>query len=805
MKSPGKYFFLLLTALLPVLLLLSTCSNPVLNSGQVQTNMSAAGSLQINLVASETDRSVVPQEYFDAIETYEVLLSGTQSLGPLQVSDTLVLLEDLPLGDYTVSVTALDAKGISLAAGSESNISVSGEETGTVDIMLLPVMGGQGSIDISYDWTSSELPAGNVDKVLAVITPSGGISIPVDVELSDNGFQFAGDYPSGEYVFTSELFSDGVLVSTISETVQVFNGIETVSSTEYGPEIFQVVPKAPDYPLAQQKGLSVELSWVDTSDFETGFEIYRSEDGGDFTLQGTGLPANTVSWTDSPVVPDTLYTYRIVAVNDFGPSDSQDYSITVDPLISAITASQYKPAPLILGDSGNTITLSELLRGFENRLNRSVLEVLKVSAGGGAEARIEGGNVVIDTSQMPYELEGQTVSLEYVVHIAGEPLNETYSTTASIQMELMAPAVETITEDELLEPVTGFIYDNRTDLERKMRLYEPPGPQEIFENWGRVSNSEYFNDGEDARAAKDKKGDEADLALMWKLKTDHDETYLEYSRNSVYAGFVSSEGEESDQFTLEATVSSKDDDNDTIGLIVAFLRDGDSSYVLEAARSQGSSSGNTFIEPREGWGLIVRRLSPDAENPEIGDVLWIRQLNVGGVSSQGWKNSSSRIKVVRSGDRVTISTTDWNDENNYVPGSVIDVDLNSDPELSRFSGPQKYGYFTASQERTSFKDIVLNGGVIQDKLFYLNPETGESEVWWYDRSFKRWIPMAGVDVQGLLGYPLEVTNPETGETYLIERRGFRRGRWEDWRNLWEKWDRWNVPEKRGRSGRNKDE
>ncbi|RKX77434.1 MAG: hypothetical protein DRP60_06455, partial [Spirochaetes bacterium] len=267
----------------------------------------------------------------------------------------------------------------------------------------------------------------------------------------------------------------------------------------------------------------------------------------------------------------------------------------------------------------------------------------------------------------------------------------------------------------------------------------------------------------------------------------------------------SSEGEESDQFTLEATVSSKDDDNDTIGLIIAFHREGDSSYILEAARSQGSSSGKMFIEPREGWGLIVRRLSPDAENPEIGDILWIRQLNVGGVSSQGWKNSSSRIKVVRSGDRVTISTTDWNDENNYVPGSVIDVDLNSDPALSRFSGPQKYGYFTASQERTSFRDIVMNGGVIQDKLFYLNPETGESEIWWYDRSFRRWIPMAGVDIQGLLGYPLEVTNPETGETYLIERRGFRRGRWEDWRNLWEKWDRWNVRDIRGRSDRNKDE
>jgi hypothetical protein len=51
--------------------------------------------------------------------------------------------------------------------------------------------------------------------------------------------------------------------------------------------------------------------------------------------------------------------------------------------------------------------------------------------------------------------------------------------------------------------------------------------------------------------------------------------------------------------------------------------------------------------------------------------------------------------------------------------------------------------------------------------------------------------MAGADIQGVLGYPLEITNPETGKTFLIERKGFRRGRWEDWRNLWEKWNRWN--------------
>jgi len=237
--------------------------------------MSSPGSLQVNLIASDSDRSVVPQEYFDAINLYELVLSGTQSLGPLEVSDESILLEDLPLGDYTVSVTALNSQGDTLAAGSESGVSVSEGETVLIDIILLPVMGGQGSISIDYSWPSEDLPAGTVDKVIAEIKPTGGTAVPVEVEIGDYGFMFTGNYPSGEYTFSSELFSEGVLVSTISETVRIFNGLETVSSIDYGQDLFMTVPDAPADSLAQQSGLSVELSWVDKSDLETGYEIYR--------------------------------------------------------------------------------------------------------------------------------------------------------------------------------------------------------------------------------------------------------------------------------------------------------------------------------------------------------------------------------------------------------------------------------------------------------------------------------------------------------------------------------------------------
>lgn len=774
------------------LVLITACANPTMESPQMQSNMGTNGTLDITLSTSEDARSVTPGDYEELIESYEILLSGIQGMGPISILEPAVLLETLPLGEYTISVSALDADGNILSVGGAGNVEVFADITAAVAITMIPVMGGEGNIAIEYDWESASLPDSHIDKAIATLTPIGASPISIDVTVTANGLEFSGTFPSGEYVIACELFSNGNLISSIAETIQIFDGLDTVSAISFGSEAFNTAPEPPSSPRSGQSGLSVNLSWTDSSDLETGYNIYRSANGEDFVLASSRIPANSVSWTDTPIVPGTEYTYRIAALNDFGESEYREVSIVVDPPILGPVEAEARVIDLVLGDSGNLIPVDLLLDGFNNTFNRSDLEILSVFINGEeVVARLDNGNVVVDASALPYESEGEELILEYTVHIAGEPINETYSSTGSARLRLVAPEVEEIIEEDLLPPVQGFIYDNRNDMERKMRLYEPPEPQEIFDTWGRLSNHMYYRNGDDAESSVNRKGDEADMALLWKLKQDSDGSYVEYARNSVYAGFVSPDGEESENFTLEATVSSKDDDDDTVGLIVAFLRDGDSNYVLEAARSQGSTSGDDYVEPRQGWGLIVRKLSAGDDKPEIGEVLWSRQLNVGGTKSDGWKNSRTRIKATRNGETVTISATDWDDEGNYVPGSVISVNLRSERVLSRFLGAQKFGYFTASQERTSFRDIELNGGVIQDKLFFLDPDTGESEVWWYEKNSKRWILMAGTEIQGVLGYPLEITNPETGETYLIERKGYRRGRWQDWWDRWNQWDRFN--------------
>jgi hypothetical protein len=66
--------------------------------------------------------------------------------------------------------------------------------------------------------------------------------------------------------------------------------------------------------------LEIVLSWIDTSIFESGFDVERSiGDSGDWSVVET-LNAASVSYVDTDFVPGTTYRYRVRAFNDYGES-----------------------------------------------------------------------------------------------------------------------------------------------------------------------------------------------------------------------------------------------------------------------------------------------------------------------------------------------------------------------------------------------------------------------------------------------------------------------------------------------------
>jgi probable HAF family extracellular repeat protein len=98
-----------------------------------------------------------------------------------------------------------------------------------------------------------------------------------------------------------------------------------VAQSEYSGEgsleTFPNPPSAPaDLTAVAASGSEVQLSWTDSSDNETGFEVRRRGGEAEFDAVAV-LPAGVTTFTDGGLSPDIFYSYQVRAVNPGGISE----------------------------------------------------------------------------------------------------------------------------------------------------------------------------------------------------------------------------------------------------------------------------------------------------------------------------------------------------------------------------------------------------------------------------------------------------------------------------------------------------
>jgi hypothetical protein len=164
-----------------------------------------------------------------------------------------------------------------------------------------------------------------------------------------------------------------------------------------------------------------------------------------------------------------------------------------------------------------------------------------------------------------------------------------------------------------LAPIEAYIYDSTDQMAAMRDSYVPPTIQDIFNTWGRFNGNNYYAN----KAAADAAGD--NNAKAWQFLIEPDRVSMPLNVDP-YNGFVSNESLEN--YTLEATFASNDTDNDTIGLVIAFVREGSTNYILSALRTQGGT------EPISGWGVTY---GTGVSGAKYNQVEWIvAEKNVGG-------------------------------------------------------------------------------------------------------------------------------------------------------------------------------
>jgi fibronectin type 3 domain-containing protein len=128
-----------------------------------------------------------------------------------------------------------------------------------------------------------------------------------------------------------ESYNDTGLLSdtTYQYRVRAFNSDGNSDYSNVATATTLAKPAGPNAPSALRATInssrSVTLTWQDNSDNESGFQLERAAGIGDFVRIIT-LGPNTTTFTDNALQPNTVYRYRIRAVNENGASA---YSNTV--------------------------------------------------------------------------------------------------------------------------------------------------------------------------------------------------------------------------------------------------------------------------------------------------------------------------------------------------------------------------------------------------------------------------------------------------------------------------------------------
>lgn len=220
MKKKNIFFYTILALLASCMIFCTSCTSPVLQTIETETNQ---GTLTLNFSTLEA-KTLAPSAADLAISSYKLIATGPNSATFEEVlTGTTFTRAKLALGSWTISVAALD---------SNNKVIYLGSTTLTLDaygikkaISLLPAS-GNGMIDITASWP---VEAG-ITAVEAEITPNGGSKETLTLAITNNAIHYTATKAAGKYTFILKLKKDAVLVDSIVEAVQVYNEKSTIGT-----------------------------------------------------------------------------------------------------------------------------------------------------------------------------------------------------------------------------------------------------------------------------------------------------------------------------------------------------------------------------------------------------------------------------------------------------------------------------------------------------------------------------------------------------------------------------------------------
>ncbi len=175
------------------------------------------------------------------------------------------------------------------------------------------ITAGQSSCTVGLNWTLN-----NPQGIPTSITAEGMANIDVTNVLSTpQSGSTTGSVPYGSRTFY--LYNSGIILGKQKVTSSCASG-----SSWNGSICAIAGPVAPSMSLDNTTCMSIKVTYVDNATDEQGFSIVRSTGSGWSVVRVDGTPlagtGGTRNWTDTSLVANTSYSYRVYAYNNGGNS-----------------------------------------------------------------------------------------------------------------------------------------------------------------------------------------------------------------------------------------------------------------------------------------------------------------------------------------------------------------------------------------------------------------------------------------------------------------------------------------------------
>lgn len=471
----------------------------------------------------------------------------------------------------------------------------------------------------------------------------------------------------------------------------------------------------PDGPIDVYKGLSttIPVSTLLSNDTELGgflpltITSVSGAYGGTVSLAGGFITFTSTGGIGAPA--GFKYTVKN-AINN---------TVTVDVAMNVVS-----PPPLITNaDTYDVVQGEQVLITASSLVSNdtTTFPPITVQGVGGSY----GGTVTLNGSNITFTATAQT----------GQQAGFTYTARDAINNIATGNVFMNITP---LPPIEAYIYDSTAAANGFMTSYVPPTMATVFNTWGRFSNDAWYPGGTTP----------AGEATSWSFNSSTG-VITSTVNSSTHIGFVSPDQYEN--YTLDVSLSSTATDDDIIAVIIAFKRDGAVNRVLTAARHTGGlGNGN--------WSIINGH-SFNVANTVASNVRTVTDPVTGGWAA----NSPTRVRVQRRGNLVDVYTSPFK-STNFEPTPKMTIDLSASSTTSWAVGPASYGYSCFSQQNSAYTNVAFTGGL--DVNYIYDAQTGQV----YQYSGGVWT-LTGATIANQLGYPRQVTNPETGQVFYIDYNG----------------------------------